>query len=243
MESKQFVSVVLTTWQREWMTELAIRALRRNTRVPIKLIIIDNGSDRERQHWYQETADIYVKLDHNYGLEHAKWLGMQFVESDLFVSMDNDILVYHYDGDDWLTRIIKLMHQHPEYGAIAPRPQILVGTGNIFEGREEEIVPFGHVPGYARVMRTQWVNAVGAWGDKRPSRGHEELWIGSKFAEKGIKMGWATQVRCWHLFGKEETDGWGYKKGMRPDEHGHGEVSHLPSNDLEEIRKGVGIDL
>jgi len=243
MEPEKPIDVVLTVWQREWMTELAIRALRRNTRVPIRLIIVDNGSDTTRQHWYQEVSDIYVKLDHNYGLEHAKWLGMQFVESDLFVSMDNDILVYHYPEEDWLTRIIKLMYKYPEYGAIAPRPQILVGTGMRMFETEADVVPFGHVPGYARVMRTQWVNAVGAWKDKRPLRGHEELWIGQKFSEKGIKMGWSTQVKCWHLFGKEDTDEWGYLKGVDPSDHGHTPVWPMPQNDKEEIKTNVGIDI
>ena len=216
------------------------KALRLNTTTPYRLIIIDNGSNLRDQIVMNNAADIYVRLDKNYGLEHAKWLGMQFVESDLFISMDNDILVYKYENPDWLGRLIDLMNRYPDYGAIAPRPQILVGTGNIFEGKTEEVLPFDHVPGYARIMRTAWVNEVGAWKDKRPLRGHEELWIGEKFRERGYKMGWATQIRCWHLFGQEGN--WGYK-GMLPHEHGHNPISSLPKDDLTEIKEKVGITI
>lgn len=240
----QPIDIVLTTWQREWMTLASIEALRRNTLTPHRLIVIDNGSNRNAQEVYMNRSDVYVKLDQNYGLEYAKWLGMKFVNSELFVSMDNDILVYDYLEDrDWLQRLIDLMKRYPEYGAIAPKPQALVGTSTEMFQTQNEIVSFGHVPGYARIMRTAWVNEVGAWDDKRELRGHEELWIGQKFAEKGYGLAWANNIECWHLFGKEDTDGWGYPKNMTPEDHGHNPVWPLPKNDIEKIKEKVGIDI
>lgn len=236
------IDIVITCWGREWMTELCLQSLKLNTKTPYRLIIVDNGSQGWlRQRLTMEKDIIYVKLDKNYGLEHAKNMGMQFVESDLFVSMDNDILVYKYEGEDWLARLITLMKNNPQYGAIAPRPQILVGTGMYMFETQDELVQFPHVPGYARIMNTKLTRETGAWSDKREGRGHEELWIGEKFAEKGIKMGWATQIRCWHLFGKEDTDEWGYPKGSTPQSHGHNPVWPMPKNDIEEIKKGVGL--
>jgi glycosyltransferase involved in cell wall biosynthesis len=243
MEPKQQIDIVLTTWKREWATELCIRALRKNTLTPFRLIIIDNGSIDEYQKIYLNNADVYVKLDENRGLEYAKNLGMQFVESPMFISTDNDILPYYYENPDWVKRLIDLMNQYPEYGAIALRPQVLVGTGNIFDKVVSDITPFGHVPGYGRIMRTQLTKDCGAWNDKRPLRGHEEYWIGEKMAQKGYKMAFATNVKCWHLFGNQDTDLWGYAKGTKPQEHGHNEVAGIPGNDKEEIKKGVGIEI
>jgi len=235
--------IVCTTWGREWMTELALIALRKNTKTPYRLILVDNGSDKRFQNHYLHESDIYIKLDKNYGLEHAKHIGMQFVESEYFVSMDNDILVYHYEPVDWLGQLVELLDENEKYGAVALRPQILVAdTMRMFE-TEDELVPYHHVPGYARLMRTAWVKGVGAWSDKRPGRGHEELWIAEKWKEHGILMGWATKARCWHLFGKEDTDEWGYPKDMKPEDHGHQPVWPMPKNDIEEIKKGVRIEL
>jgi len=243
MEQKQFIDIVLTTFGREWQTSACMRALRQNTFTPFRLIIIDNGSTYSAQEKYISDADIYVKLDKNRGLEYAKWIGMQFVESELFISTDNDILPYCYANPDWLKRLVDLMNKYPDYGAIALRPQILIGTGNIFDKVVNDITPFGHVPGYCRIMRTQLTKDCGAWNDKRPLRGHEEYWISEKMAERGYKTAFATNIRCYHLFGNESTDKWGYVKGATPESHGHNEVAGIPGNDKEEIKKGVGIDI
>jgi len=230
------ICIVLTTWERESITCRMIEALKQNTQTPYKLIIIDNGSEPWYQKDYLKESDIYVKLDKNYGLEYAKHIGMQFVDSELFVSTDNDIFPYKYE-QDWLSQLVDLMAKYPEYGAISLRPQVLVGTGNIFhEHEDEEVLEFTHVPGYLRIMKTDVVNKLGAWGDKRPLRGHEEYWISEKMRDVGLKVGWAVNVRCHHYFG---GDNWGYG-AMPVEEHGHTPVQ-LPGDDLEELEKRVGI--
>lgn len=236
------IDIVVTTWNRPEFTYRHLQSIKQNTSYPHRVIVIDNGSEKEMQSrlWdfkREGWIDILVLLDKNYGLEHAKNIGMQFVESKYFISTDNDILAYRYDPC-WLTKLVELMDNNPEYAQIACRPQILVGTGNIFEGRTEDIVEFSHVPGYLRIMNTELTRKIGAWNDKRPLRGHEELWASERFRELGYKNGWANNVKCWHLFG-EESD-WGYK-GMKPEEHGHNPVSGLPHDDWDEITKCTGI--
>lgn len=236
------IDIVLTTWKREWQTKLCLTAIKKNTmETPYRLIIIDNGSPPEAQELYLSVSDIYIKMDENCGLEKAKNLGMNFVKSEYFVSTDNDVLPYYYENGDWLHRMIDLMDLNPHYGAIAPRPQILVADSMRSFETEEELVTHSHVPGYLRLMRTAWVKELGGWNEARPGRGHEEMWIGNKFAERGIKMGFATKVRCWHLFGAEDTDPWGYPKEMKTEEHGHNPVWPIPKNDINEIERRVGI--
>lgn len=239
------IDIVMTTWKREKITKLSIQAFKQNTTYPHRLIIIDGGSSKEAQSYYAQVADIYIKLDKNRGLEYAKWLGMKFVESPLFISTDNDILPHKFPDDepDWLSRLVDIMNRRPEYGAIALRPQVLIGTGNIFDGKTDEVIDFGHVPGYARIMRTKAVEESGAWNEWRELRGHEEYWIGEKFKAMGLKMGFANHIKCWHMFGDDTTDKWGYDKEGKPEDHGHNEVAGIPGNDRETILKEVGIDI
>jgi len=220
------IDIAMVTWDRPEMTKQSINSIETNTRTPYRLIVIDNNSKQELREWLFKKADIFVGLDDNYGLEHAKHIGMSFVESSLFVSTDNDILAHKpRDGGDWLSELIKLMNKYPDYGAITCRPQVLVGTGNIFT--DGDITEFDHVPGYLRIMRTQAVKDTGAWDvDRTPLRGHEEYWISKKLNDNGWRTGWANKVRCFHLFG--ENDDWGYT-GMRPEQHGHNETS-LPKD-------------
>lgn len=234
------IDIVITTWQREWMSMACIKSIKRNTATPYRIILIDNGSSELAQEFYLEFADIYVKLDKNYGLEYAKHVAMTYVESEYFISMDNDILVYQYLDKDWLQKLIDLMDKNPDYVAISCRPQILIGTGMYMFKTDKEIVDFPHVPGYARIMKTDFVNKVGAWNDKRPSRGHEELWFGEKAAQYGVKTGWANFVNCYHLWGDPINweDTWGYPKDT---DSGHNPVWPIPGNDKEFIFEKTGI--
>jgi GT2 family glycosyltransferase len=228
------IDIVMTTWGRESFTFTSLSALKENTDYPYRLILIDNGSKGWAQKEYLKMADVYVKLDKNRGLEYAKWVGCQLVESDTFISTDNDILVPKRTDEDWLGKLIKLYSSHHDYRAIALRPQVLVGTGDIFGDKPPLVKEFTHVPGYMRIMDTALTREVGAWKDKRPLRGHEEMWISERFRQEGFKVGWASYIRCWHLFGEEN---WGYKLGMKPEEHGHNPVYPLPKDDLEVIRR------
>jgi len=231
------ISIVMTTWMRENITTLALASLATNTDFPYRLIIIDNGSDPYAEVLYRSIADVYHKFDENVGLEAAKNYAMRFVDSDYFISTDNDILVPNLSGSDWLTRLYFLIKNNPEYGAIALRPQVLVGTGDIFGETPPEIKEFSHVPGYMRIMKTDLVNKVGAWNDKRPLRGHEEYWISKKIQDEGLKVGWASYIKCYHVFGSDNN--WGYKD-MTIEEHGDNPVQ-LPNDDLEEIPEKIRV--
>lgn len=228
------IDIVMTTWKREEICRLAINTLRKNTITPYRLIVIDNGSLESFQLWLTAHADIYIKLDKNYGLERAKHLAMNFVESDFFISTDNDILVPRpKDDNDWLKELISLKLRYHEFGAIALRPQVLVGTGDIFGESPPEVLEYSHVPGYMRIMDTALVKRLGAWNDARPLRGHEEYWISKRIIDSGKKVGWASYINCYHLFGDEN---WGYDKKMKPQEHGHN-PTNLPKDDWDKIRK------
>lgn len=226
------IDIVMTTWKRFEMTKKSILSIIKNADYPCRLIVIDNGSDY--QDWLSEQRgkliDILVLLDKNYGLETAKNIGMNFVESDLFVSTDNDILA----KPGWLKQLKELIDKYPEYACIACRPQVLVGTGDIFGDSPPEVKEFSHIPGYLRIMRTDLTKKAGAWSDKRPLRGHEEYWISQKFREMGHKVGWASYIDCYHMFGDNQD--WGYD-GMKPEQHGHNPVGGLPKDDYEKMKE------
>lgn len=234
------IDIVMTTWKREGMTRLALNALKQNTKIPYRLILIDNGSHHYARELFVSRADIYVKMDENIGLEAAKNFGMQFVGSPYFISTDNDILVQKpVDNKCWLERLHDLYMTTDGVGAIALRPQIMVGTRveEVFEDESKEFTEFGHVPGYMRIMDTKLVNSLGAWNHKTPLRGHEELWISKRMQNLEFKVGWATHIKCYHLWGDMN---WGY--GDLPMvEHGHNPVSHIPQDDWDEIYKLTGI--
>lgn len=240
------ISIVMVTWNRQEITEEAIRAIAKNTITPSRLIVIDNDSDnpmKVRLRELQEQGFIHrlVELHENKGLEPAKNIGMQYVESDLFISTDNDCLPMKVDKDgDWLSKLVNLMSQYPEYGAISCRTQVMVGSGNIYDGHEDEdVVEFPWPGGSLRIMRTNLINEIGGWRNEVPSRGQEERYIGEKIREFGYTTGFATKVKCYHMFGKDGNWGYGH---VQPSEHGHSPVSHPAiqnGDDDEEIKEYI----
>src|SRR3972149_925409 len=200
--------IVMVTWLRKEITARAIKTLAKNTITPSRLIVVDNGSGYEMQEMLRELKEEgfineLVSLADNIGLEPAKNIGLQYVTSPLFVSTDNDILPEKPDGDeDWLSKLIDLIKRHSDYAAIAARTQVMIGTGNIFDGHEDEdIVEFSHPGGSLRIMRTDIVRKIGGWRDDVLSRGQEEMYICNEIRQHGYRTGFAVKVKCYHQFG------------------------------------------
>lgn len=216
------------------MTKLVIQTILRNTpRKDFRLIVVDNGSDEttflENMH-SDGMIDELILNDSNRGLEPARNQALAKVRGEFFVCADNDCL----PQPEWLGELAKLMLDNPSYGAIALRTQVMIGTGNIFE-EDEEIVEFPHPGGSFRMMPTDLVRKVGGWRNV-PGRGAEERYICGKIHEQGYKTGFASYIRCLHLFGDQETDRWGYDKNWKPEDTGHSDIWHpaLQVGDIEE---------
>lgn len=242
------VDIVMITWNRPELTRKAIMGINQNTkRENFTLIVIDNGSEPEMQRELLALAsqgfiDQLHLLEENIGLEPARNIGMSFVESEYFVCADNDIIPQKIkNGEDWVEKLVKLMEKYPEYGAISCRTQVMIGTGNIFDGHEdEEIVDFPHPGGSLRIMPTTAVLDAGLWRDDNPGRGQEERYICGKLHDLDYKTGFATKIKCLHLFGDETTDRWGYDKEWKPEASGHSDIWHPVlerGDDPEEVRQ------
>ena len=229
MNENEPVDIVMVAWKREDFTIRSQETIMHNTLYPFSLTTIYNeslGDEVKRSH-------NLVSLDDNIGLEPAKNIGMSFVKSKYFISTDNDCLpMKPNEKGDWLTQLVELMDSHPEYGAISCRTQVMIGTGNIFEGHEDEdIVEFPHPGGSLRIMRTDLVKKIGGWRNDMKGRGSEEKYISEKIHQAGFKTGFAVKVKCYHLFG----DGnWGYGE-MKAEEHGHTPIWHPALNGDDKV--------
>lgn len=242
------VDIVLVTWNRLQMSIMVIDTIIKNTREGnFRLIVVDNGSEPDLQQILKDykdngAIDELVLNDTNLGLEPARNQGLELVKSyPYFICADNDCLPERpKDGFDWIDRMVDLMDRHPTYGAITCRMQVMVGTGNIFDGKEDqEIVEFPHPGGAFRIMRTDLIKTIGGWRDEVPSRGQEERYIGGEINKRGYQTGYATNIHTYHMFGDETTDNWGYPKDWQPEESGHSEVWHpaFAGDDPEELAK------
>ena len=223
------VDIVIATWQRLDFTKACINHIVERTRTPYRIIVVDNGSTDGSQEWLSNCphVDTLVLSEANYGIHWAWNTGLSLVRSKpYFVTTDNDILAPALEPD-WLSRLVALMDEFPQYGAVACRPQVLVGErGDLFEDADL-VVCRPWVGASLRIMRTDVVRMVGGWRrEKIPGRDNEERWIADKLHQVGLSVGYARDIRCWHMFGEN----WGYPADMQPEEHGHRPVWPLPEH-------------
>jgi len=225
--NKEPLDIIMVAWKRPDFTSRSLKAILENTKYPFRLHLIINEAPVINGMLIVGMDDVYesvTMLKDNIGLEPAKNLGLFFAKSKYFISTDNDILpMKPNEKGDWLTQLVDLAEQNPDYGAISCRTQVMIGTGNIFSGKEEQdIVEFPHPGGSLRIMRTDLVKKLGGWRNDMKGRGSEEKYIGEKIREAGYKTGFATKVKCYHLFGEKN---WGYGD-MPIEEHGHTKIWH-----------------
>lgn len=253
--------IIMVTWYRPEITELAIRTIKRNTWPENhRLVVIDNGSpagmqDKLYQLHENGYIDQLVLNKENIGLEPARNQGLELVKSEWFVCADNDCLpprkpeaACQLCAVDWLKQLLNLQMLNPEYMSIACRTQVMIGTGNIFEGHENEgLVEFPHPGGSLRLMNTELVKDLGGWRNEVGGRGTEERYIGAKISEAGYKSAFAVNVPCLHLFGLKNSDRWGYDKDWNPETTGHSDIWHpvLENGDdvVEVLKYAVKEDL
>ena len=216
------ISIVMVTYNRMQFTSDAIKYLEERTKTPYRLIVVDNCStDGTQDMLYKLKQDKLIHhlilLEENYGIHMAKNYGLALVRSEpYYIDTDNDLLCAKLEPD-WISKLVDLMDRYPKFGAIACRPQVLVGRGGNEFDVPDEVVKFNHIGAHLRIMRTEIVQKVGGWEKNwTANRNHEDTFISTALQNVGYQVGYAKDVRCWHVF----QPNWGYKD-IPPEKHGH----------------------
>lgn len=216
------VDIVMTTFNRIRFTQNSIELINKRTKTPFRLIVVDNNSTDGTQPFLlnmKEKGMVHhvILLEENYGIHMAKNYGLSLVRSSpYYIDTDNDLLCPNLEPD-WISALVSLMDKHPSYGAISCRPQVLVGTGEKSFNTPEDVIKFDHVGAHLRIMRTDEVRKVGGWEKTwEAKRNHEDSFIASALNTLGWDVGYARDIRCFHMFGEN----WGYKD-LSLEEHGH----------------------
>jgi len=104
----------------EW-ARLLIKSIRKFTRVPYEIIIVDNGSLHENLYWLRAQKDIRLyEVGHNLGHGGGADFGVQAARGRYGMVIDIDA---HFQREGWDADIIALYHENPKtriVGVIGP---------------------------------------------------------------------------------------------------------------------------
>jgi glycosyltransferase involved in cell wall biosynthesis len=91
--NKIFVSVVLTTYNREELAKRAIQSILNQIYKPIEIIIVEDASESNLFNWIENIHDIpieYIKNNKNLGLAACRNIGMRKAQGDFIAYLDDD---------------------------------------------------------------------------------------------------------------------------------------------------------
>ena len=227
------ISIILLTFNRLRLSKKTIDSLYERIKTPFKLIIVDNASQDETREYLiklsKEKGNIkLILLDKPLNICMAYNKGFEQVESELFITMQDDIIVPDLEPDV-VQQLISLMNKYPDHGGIACRiqhiPNIKWLEGDLTPGRKA-------LSAYFRIQKKEDIIKMGGFGDRS--------WDDMEFMKRmrdGInkKCSWANNLWCNHTGHSPDR---GYNKFQRP-----WGMRIVGSNAITALRKYPEVDL
>lgn len=142
MTEPGMVSIVIVTCNQWAFTQQCLESLRKNTRVPHEVIVVDNGSSDGTADRLRGQADVrLVENGENRGFPAAANQGLRAARGEFLLLLNNDVVV----PAGWLERLAEALRQRGELGLVGP-------STNCISGPQEIPVPYGEVsPGHVDV--------------------------------------------------------------------------------------------
>lgn len=119
-QHREKVDIIFTTHNQAAMSVQCLDALKANTKVPIRLIWIDNGSATEEHKAIRERVERFEHIAHRFGENrfYARAInqGLTMAHSQYIVTLSNDVFV----TAEWLSKLMALVMKDPKIGLISP---------------------------------------------------------------------------------------------------------------------------
>lgn len=93
----------------------SLHSLQQHTKIPYRLILIDNGPEEQTEWLSTQSGFEHVICENNIGVGPARNLGLSKCQSEYVAIVDNDI--GYFDG--WLGQIIDCLKRYPDRKLIA----------------------------------------------------------------------------------------------------------------------------
>lgn len=120
--------IVIPVWNQLTMTRECLGSIYKNTYISYRLIIIDNGSDRETREYLESVSRdnkfskvTLLRNEKNIGALGALNQGMSQANAEFICLLNNDTLV----GPGWLTEMIKVAESRADIGTVNPNSNTL----------------------------------------------------------------------------------------------------------------------
>jgi len=121
-------STIILTWNQFEYTRLCLDSIRKHTRVPYELIIVDNGSTDGTRRWLESFPDIKLVANReNLGFPKGANQGIRASSGENILLLNNDIVV----TPGWLRQLLVHLHSADDVGIVGPLTNFAAGDQRI----------------------------------------------------------------------------------------------------------------
>jgi GT2 family glycosyltransferase/glycosyltransferase involved in cell wall biosynthesis/Tfp pilus assembly protein PilF len=195
----------LETTRRCWMS------IKKNTEVPYRLILVDNGSEEQVAYEADQNNIEVIRNETNTGFAHACNQGIRTAYGDYVIILNNDTVV----PPGWLKRLLWHMEENPDIGIAGPSTsfastiqQIPVSykderglygmSEEIYRKNRHEAAELPKVVGVCMALRRKMLDEIGLF-DTRFGVGNfedDDICVRARLA--GYRVVWAKDVFVHH---------------------------------------------
>ena len=119
------VSIILVTYNQIKYTLECIDSIRKYTKIPYEIILVDNASIDETVQEIEKYDDIIlIKNDYNLGFPSAVNQGIKAAMGKNILLLNNDVVL----TEGWLERMLELVKSNPVIGIVGPISNIVSGV-------------------------------------------------------------------------------------------------------------------
>ena len=162
---------------------------------PIEIIIINNGQ--------APLAQMYANVDHvqvittgeNLGWEGGLKEGSKHVKTE-YVMFANDDIFIPRSSCFWLRNMVRTMDYYPDFGAIGPSSNVVMGPQNIFGPPNSQGFLAQFLIGFCVMFRTKALVDVGGVDDTLP--GGDDLDYSIRLRKAGWKLAVQKDIFIYH---------------------------------------------
>ncbi|WP_298432415.1 glycosyltransferase [Geobacter sp.] len=184
------VDILLPVWNRPVDTRNCLVTLMA-TAPAARIILIDNGSDRETERLLEEFAEVlgeralYLKTSVNQGLVRSINRGLERAEASCVVIVRNTTVV----AEGWLDPMLELVASRPEVGLVVPRLEQAFPQRREKPGRSgPAVTEVSHGSFAALLVRKKLLESIGGFDEELDGG----VWCLKDYSRRALRAGFLT---------------------------------------------------
>lgn len=153
--ARKLTSIVILTYNQLDYTKITIDSIRKHTKTPYEIIVVDNASTDGTVEYLKAQKDIRTIFnDENLGFPAGCNQGMEIARGDYVVLLNNDVVV----PGNWLEGLIECAESSPEIGIVGPMSNRISGFQLEKDARYKKVSQVHDFAAtYRRKNRKRWL--------------------------------------------------------------------------------------